>query len=135
MDNFGILVLYAAIAAFSFFVGAPITLNSISTFGVQKKFSHDMIDRGIIKEADVKELEPKKQLMGVIIAVIVLAALLFVSLKIKMGLISMAIGLAVGLLRYRHILQFNNLTVKRFQNTYQGKYDKQKLKDYINKTF
>ena len=135
MDDFGILLIYAAVAAFSFFVAAPITLNAISTFGVQKRFAQDMIDRGIIKEEDVKALQPKKQLGGIIIAFIVLAALLIVSLNIKNGFISMGVGLIVGLLRFRHIIQFNNLTVKRFQNTYAGKYDNTKLNEYIRKTF
>ena len=94
-----------------------------------------MIDRGIIKEEDVKALQPKKQLSGIIIAFIVLAALLIVSLNIKNGFISMGVGLIVGLLRFRHIIQFNNLTVKRFQNTYAGKYDNTKLNEYIRKTF
>ena len=135
MDDFGILIIYAAIAAFSFFVAAPILLNSISTFGVQKQFANDMISKGIIKEDVVQEIQPKKQIAGIIIAIIVLAALLFASFKIRLGYISMAVGLLVGLLRFRHIVQFNNLTVKRFQSTYQGKYDTTKLNDYVKKTF
>jgi len=135
MDDFGILLIYAAVAAFSFFVAAPITLNAISTFGVQKRFAQDMIDRGIIKEEDVKTLQPKKQLGGIIIAVIVLAALLVASLNIKNGFLSMGVGFIFGLLRFRHIVQFNNLTVRRFQNTYSGKYDSNKLNAYIEKTF
>ena len=135
MDDFGILITYAAIAAFSFFVAAPILLNAISTFGVQKQFADDMISKGIIKESAVKEIQPKKQIAGIIIAVIVLAALLFASFKIDFGYISMAVGLLVGALRFRHIVQFNNLTVKRFQSTYQGQYDTGKLNEYVKKTF
>lgn len=135
MENFEILVLYAAIAAFSFFVAAPIVLNAVSAFGVQKKFAQDMIALNIIDEKAVKEIEPKKQIAGLIISLVVLAALFFVSFRVNLGFISMGVGLLFGLLRFRHIVQFNNLTVKRFQNNYAGKYDKEKLKAYINKTF
>ncbi|MFQ9054110.1 MAG: hypothetical protein ACLR5H_14120 [Oscillospiraceae bacterium] len=41
----------------------------------------------------------------------------------------------VGFLKYRQIVQFNSLTVKRFQNTYQGQMDVKKYNDYVNKTF
>ncbi|MBO4234865.1 MAG: hypothetical protein J5928_00270 [Firmicutes bacterium] len=135
MDDFGILVIYAIIAAFSFFVAAPIMLNAVSTFGVQRKFASEMVDKGIINEDVVKELQPKKQLAGIIVAAIVIAAMLFTSFKIRLGYISMAVGLIVGLLRFRHIVQFNNLTVRRFQNTYQGQYDTAKLNEYVKKTF
>lgn len=135
MENFEVLLLYAAIATFSFFVAAPIVLNAVSAFGVQKRFAQDMIDRNIIDKESVKEIEPKKQIAGLIISLVVLAALFFVSFRVNLGFISMGVGLLFGLLRFRHIVQFNNLTVKRFQNNYAGKYDKEKLKAYINKTF
>ena len=135
MGDFTIFFIYAAIAAFSFFVAAPILLNAVSTFGVQKKFARDMIELGIIKEKTVNEIERQKQLAGVIVSVIVLATLIVVSLNIKMGYISMIVGLVVGLIRYRHVVQFNSLTVKRFQNNYQGKYDQEKLNAYIKKAF
>lgn len=135
MENFEVLLLYAAIAAFSFFVAAPIVLNAVSAFGVQKKFAQDMIEHNIIDAEAVKEIEPKKQIAGLIISIVVLAALFFVSFRVNLGFISMGVGLLFGLLRFRHIVQFNNLTVKRFQNNYAGKYDKEKLKAYINKIF
>ena len=135
MENFEVLLLYAAIAAFSFFVAAPTVLNAVSAFGVQKKFAQDMIEHNIIDAEAVKEIEPKKQIAGLIISLVVLAALFFVSFRVNLGFISMGVGLLFGLLRFRHIVQFNNLTVKRFQNNYAGKYDKEKLKAYINKIF
>ena len=134
MEDFGVLFLYAALAAFAFFVAAPITLNAVSTFGVQKKFARDMIEQGVIKEEVVKEMESKKQLAGVVVSLIVLAALVFVSLNIKYGY-SAGVALVLGLIRFRHIIQFNNLTVKRFQSNYSGQYDKGKLNAYIKKTF
>ena len=135
MDDFSILLIYAAIAAFSFFVAAPILLNAVSTFGIQKKFANEMVAKGIIKETSVKEVLPKKQLAGIIITIIVLAALIFAAFKVKLGYISMTVGLLAGLLRFRHIIQFNTLTIKRFQNTYQGQYDVSKLNDYVKNTF
>jgi len=135
MDDFGILLIYAAIAAFSFFVAAPILLNAVSTFGIQKKFANEMVAKGIIKESSVKEVLPKKQLAGIIVTIIVITALFFVAFKTKLGYISMTVGLLAGLLRFRHIIQFNTLTIKRFQNTYQGQYDVSKLNDYVKNTF
>lgn len=136
MDNIGQLIIYAAVTAFSFFVAAPITLNCISTFTVEKTFAEKMAGMGVITEADIKELHPKKQIAGLIVAAIVLGAIIFTSLKFRpFGLICFVFGFLLGILKYRSILQFNNLTVKRFQNTYNDRYDSNKLKDYINKTF
>lgn len=135
MDNFGVFLLFIAIAAFSFFVAAPMVLNAISTFGVQKKFTREMIKENIISEEKVHDMEPKKQLMGVIVALIVMAALIYTSYRIRYGLICMVVGLLSGFIRYRYILQFNNLTVKRFKNTYPNDYDSERLKKYIDKTF
>lgn len=135
MDNFGVFLIYAAITAFSFFVAAPMILNAVSEFGVQKRFTDDMIARGIITEDAVKALQPKKQIAGVIISAIILAALLLAAFKIRLGFFPMCIGLLIGLIRFRHVLQFNTLTVKRFQNAYRDQYDSQKLKEYVNKTF
>ena len=49
--------------------------------------------------------------------------------------LSGGLPLVVGFLKYRQIVQFNSLTVKRFQNTYQGQMDVKKYNDYVNKTF
>lgn len=135
MDNFGIFLIYAAITAFSFFVCAPMILNAISTFGVQKKFAREMIERRIVSEETIKNFESKKQIAGVAIALIITGVLVAVSVRVNYGLICMCVGLFAGLVRYRHILQFNNLTVKRFRNTYEGYYDTKKLDEYIKETF
>jgi hypothetical protein len=135
MDNLGLLLLNAGLTAFGFFVAAPILLNTISTFGVQKRFAETMIAEGIIEEKHVRELQPKKQIAGVIISVIVLAAAYFTASRINFGLICLTFGFAVGLIRYRKILQFNSLTVKRFQNTYRDSYNAAKLNKYVDKMF
>lgn len=135
MDNLGLLLLNAGLTAFGFFVAAPILLNTISTFGVQKRFAETMIAEGIIEEKHVRELQPKKQIAGVIISVIVLAAAYFTASRISFGLICLTFGFAVGLVRYRKILQFNSLTVKRFQNTYRDSYNAARLNKYVDKMF
>lgn len=135
MDNLGLLLLNAGLTAFGFFVAAPILLNTISTFGVQKRFAETMIAEGIIEEKHVRELQPKKQIAGVIISVIVLAAAYFTASRIHFGLICLTFGFAVGLVRYRKILQFNSLTVKRFQNTYRDSYNAARLNKYVDKMF
>lgn len=135
MDNIGVLIINALLTAFGFFVTAPILLNAISTFTVQKRFAEAMVQEGIIEEKRVRELQPKKQIAGVIIAVLILAASFFTASRINYGLICMTFGFLVGLVRYRKVLQFNSLTVKRFQSTYGDSYNAAKLNKYIDKMF
>lgn len=135
MDNLGLLLLNAGLTAFGFFVCAPILLNAISTFTVQKRFAQAMVQEGIIEEKEVRQMQPKKQLAGCIIAAIVLVAAFLVGSRINFGVICVFFGFAVGLIRYRRILQFNSLTVKRFQNTYRDSYDAKKLNKYVDKMF
>lgn len=135
MDNLGLLLLNAGLTAFGFFVCAPILLNAISTFGVQKRFAETMVQEGIIDEKEVRQMQPKKQLAGVIVAVVVLVAAFLVARHVNFGLICVFFGFAVGLVRYRRILQFNSLTVKRFQNTYRDSYNAAKLNKYVDKMF
>ena len=135
MDNMGILLLNAGLTAFGFFVCAPILLNAISTFTVQKRFAETMVQEGIIAEKEVRQMQPKKQIAGVVIAAVVLVAAFLVAGRINYGTICVFFGFAVGLIRYRRILQFNTLTVKRFQNTYREAYDAKKLNKYVDKMF
>lgn len=135
MEGIGLLLLNAGLTAFGFFVTAPILLNAISTFGVQKKFAETMVQEGIIDGKEVRQMQPKKQLAGVIVAAVVLTAAALVSSRVDFGLICMSFGFLVGLVRYRKILQFNSLTVKRFQNTYRDSYDAKKLNKYVDKMF
>ncbi len=135
MDNLGLLLLNAGLTAFGFFVCAPILLNAISTFTVQKRFAQAMVQEGIIEEKEVRQMQPKKQLAGCVIAAVVLVAAFLVGSRINFGAICVFFGFAVGLIRYRRILQFNTLTVKRFQNTYRDSYDAKKLNRYVDKMF
>ncbi|MBE6989906.1 MAG: hypothetical protein E7426_04065 [Ruminococcaceae bacterium] len=135
MKDLTLLLLNAGLTAFGFFVAAPILLNAISTFGVQKRFAQAMIQEGIIEPHHVRELQPKKQLAGVIIAAIVLGAAYFTASRINFGLICLTFGFLVGLVRYRKVLQFNSLTVKRFQSTYRDLYDAGKMNRYVDKMF
>jgi hypothetical protein len=135
MEGMGLLLLNAGLTAFGFFVAAPILLNTISTFGVQKRFAETMVQEGVIAEKEVRQMQPKKQLAGVIITAVVLIAAALVSSRVNYGLICMTFGFLVGLVRYRKVLQFNSLTVKRFQNTYRDSYDAKKLNKYVDKMF
>ena len=60
-DNFMVFVYNAIIALFAFFVAAPMLLNAISLFTVQKRFAKVMVDEGVVKEETVRRLHPKKQ--------------------------------------------------------------------------
>ena len=66
-DNFMVFVYNAIIALFAFFVAAPMLLNAISLFTVQKRFAKVMVDEGVVKEETVRRLHPKKQVAGVLI--------------------------------------------------------------------
>lgn len=76
MDNEGLMIFIfqAIIALFAFFVVAPCVLNAVSLFTVQKRFAKTMIDLGVVKEDVVKKLHPKKEIAGVIISLVVVAA-------------------------------------------------------------
>ena len=74
-DNFMVFVYNAIIALFAFFVAAPMLLNAISLFTVQKRFAKVMVDEGVVKEETVRRLHPKKQVAGVLISLLVLAGL------------------------------------------------------------
>ena len=134
--GFAVLLLDAAIALFSFFVVAPCVLNAVSLFGVQKQFARTMIDEGVISEEAVQRLHPKKQIAGVIISVIVVAALAYTCVKmLPYGPICALFGLVAGIMKYRKVLQFNSLTVQRFKTTYKDSYDAKKLNAYVDKMF
>lgn len=136
MQGFGILLLNAALTLFAFFAAAPITLSAISTFGVQKQFAQTMIDEGVISEEEVKRILPKKQGAGVVIAIIVLAALAITAWRAApYGPICAVVGLAMGLVKYRKVLQFNSLTVQRFKNTFKDSFNADKLNRYVDKMF
>ena len=135
MGDLTLLLLNAGLTAFGFFVAAPILLNCISTFTVQKRFAEAMIEEKIIKEDKVRELQPKKQIAGVIIAAVVIIAAFLTASRINYGVICMGAGFLAGFVKFRNIIQFNTLTVKRFQSTYAGSYDEAKLKKYVNRIF
>lgn len=136
MEGFGVFLWNAVITLFSFFAVAPVVLSAISTFGVQKRFAQTMVDEGIISDAEVKALQPKKQIAGVIVSVIVVGALVYTCVKmLPYGPICALFGLAAGVMKYRKVVQFNSLTVQRFKNTYRDHYNAKKLNAYVDKMF
>lgn len=136
MQGFGVLLLNAVLTLFGFFAVAPIVLSAISTFGVQKRFAQAMIDEGVISAEEVKRVQPKKQTAGAIIAIIVVAALVIAAWRAApYGPICATVGTVLGLLKYRKVLQFNSLTVQRFQNTYKDSFNADKLNRYVDKMF
>lgn len=115
---------------------APCVLNAVSLFTVQKRFARTMIDLGVVKEDVVKKLHPKKEIAGVFISLLVVAAFGFgVWKQAPISYLSGGLPLIVGFLKYRQVVQFNSLTVKRFQNTYRDQMDVKKYNAYVNKTF
>ena len=151
-DNFMVFVYNAIIALFAFFVAAPMLLNAISLFTVQKRFAKVMVDEGVVKEETeslemfeemiaaiqeetVRRLHPKKQVAGVLISLLVLAGLGWTCTRVDMGYICGCIALVAGVLKYRNIIQFNSLTVQRFRNTYKDEMDLNKYNKYVDSHF
>ena len=136
MGDISILVIGIIDTLFGFFVVAPCILNAVSLFGVQKQFAKAMIDEGVVKTEDVQRIHPKKQIAGVVISLIMLAALAFTCAKASpWGYICGGVGLVVGLLKYRTIVQYNSETVKRFKNTYKDEMDVAKFNKFVETHF
>ena len=135
-DSAGLLILDIAAALFGFFVVAPMLLNTAAQFGVHKRFAKTMVEEGIIDAQEVRQLQPKKQIAGVIVSAVVTAVFVGLCLRASpFGYLCGGIPLVLGLLKYRQVVQFNSLTVQRFQKTYEDRYDRKKLDAYINKMF
>lgn len=136
MEGASLFLFNAAIALYAFFVVSPVILNAISLFGVQKRFAQTMIDEGVVSQADVHQMQPKKQIAGVVISLLVLGLLVdFCNEMAPAGYLCGGLPLLVSFLKYRHILQFNNLTVNRFRNTYKHVMNTEKYNRYVEKHF
>ena len=137
-DTTSLIVLFmdVMVALFAFFGVAPVILNAVSLFGVQKRFAQMMIREGIVTEESVKMIHPKKQIAGVVISCVVLAALATAAWRnAPFGYLCAGIPLLAGFLKYRKIVQYNSLTVQRFKNTYKDAYDIEKLNKFIKDNF
>ena len=136
MGDLGLLFFYVIVALFAFFVVAPCVLNAISLFGVQKRFAKTMVEEGIISQEAVNKLHPKKQLASVLISVLVLGILFWFCFRMQSyGLTIGIMPLFLGFWKYRRVLEFNSLTVKRFRNSYQSDLDVKKFNKYVSKHF
>ena len=137
-NNVGIaiFIFQALLALFAFFVTAPMTLNAISLFGVQKRFAEEMIKLGVVKEKDVKNMQTKKQIVGVLISLVVIGALCYSWYRTApMGYLCGGVPLMAGFWKYRSILEMNNLTVQRFKNTYKDCMNAKKYNEYVRTHF
>lgn len=136
MGDFGLLLYYVIVALFAFFVTAPCLLNAISLFGVQKRFAKAMVEEGVVSQAAVDKLHPKKQIAGIVISAVVLGALLWFCYRLQpWGFAVGIVPLMLGLWKYRKVLEYNSLTVKRFRNSYQNDLDAKKFNRYVEKHF
>ncbi len=136
MGDLGSMLFYVVIALFAFFVVAPCVLNAASLFGVQKRFAKAMVEEGIVPQSAVDKLHPKKQIAGVVISILVLGVLLYFCLRMQpWGFACGGVPLLAGLWKYRKVLEYNSLTVKRFRNSYENELDAKKFNQYVNKNF
>ena len=136
MGDIGILIIGVVDTFFAFFVVAPMMLQAASLFGVQKQFAKAMVEEGVVTQETVDRIPPKKQIAGVVISLLVLAVLAFTCTKASpWGYICGGVGLVVGLLKYRTIVQYNSDTVKRFKNTYKDEMDVKKFNRFVETHF
>lgn len=136
MGDIGILIIGVVDTFFAFFVVAPMMLQAASLFGVQKQFAKAMVEEGVVTQETVDRIHPKKQIAGVVISLLVLAVLAFTCTKASpWGYICGGVGLVVGLLKYRTIVQYNSDTVKRFKNTYRDEMDVKKFNRFVETHF
>lgn len=136
MGDLAILLVGIVDALFAFFVVAPILLNTASLFGVQKRFAQAMVEEGVIDADTVKQMQPKKQIAGVLISLVLFAVLLWTCWKsAPMGYLCGGVALVAGFLKYRKIVQYNSLTVKRFRNTYKGQMNVTKFNKFVDTHF
>lgn len=136
MGDFSILIVGVVDTFFAFFVVAPVMLQAASLFGVQKQFAKAMVQEGVVTQADVDRIHPKKQLAGVILSLLLLAVLAFTCTKASpWGYICGGVGLVAGMLKYRNIVQYNSETVKRFKNTYKDEMDVKKFNKFVETHF
>lgn len=134
--NMGQLIGDVLLVVFTFFGVVPVLLNTVSQFTVLKRFADEMVREGVIAEQKVKDLLPKKQIAGVVISALMLFVLFSACIKTApFGWLCAGIPFVLGLFKYRNIIEFNSLTVKRFQNNFKGEYDERKLKKYIESHF
>ena len=136
MGDLAILLVGIVDALFAFFVVAPILLNTASLFGVQKRFAQAMVEEGVIDAATVKQMHSKKQIAGVLISLVLLAVLVWTCWKTApMGYLCGGVALVAGFLKYRKIVQYNSLTVKRFRNTYKDQMNVTKFNKFVDTHF
>ena len=94
------------------------------------------VEEGVIDEATVKQLHPKKQIAGVLISLVLFAVLIWTCWKsAPMGYLCGGVALVAGFLKYRKIVQYNSLTVKRFRNSYKDQMDTKKFNKFVETHF
>ena len=136
MGDLGILIIGVVDTFFAFFVVAPMMLQAASLFGVQKRFAQAMVEEGVIDAETVKLLHPKKQIAGVLISLVLFAVLIWTCWKsAPMGYLCGGVALVAGFLKYRKIVQYNSLTVKRFRNTYKDQMNVTKFNKFVDTHF
>ena len=136
MGDMGLMIYYLVVTLFSFFVVGPCILNTISLFGVQKRFAKAMVEEGVITQEAVDRIHPKKQIAGVVISVVVTAALIYLAYRTApIGYLCAGIAQIASIMKYYRVAQYNSLTVKRFRNTYENELDAKKFNQFVNKNF
>ena len=73
---------------------------------------------------------------GVLISLVLFAVLLWTCWKTApMGYLCGGVALVAGFLKYRKIVQYNSLTVKRFRNTYKDQMNVTKFNKFVDTHF
>lgn len=134
--DFQTLIRYVIITLVALFIAAPVVMNTIGKFGVQRRFAILMVQEGIITEEVFSKTQKTQQMIGVVLSVLLLAVLIGMGLKNGLyGWLCIIAGLAVGAFRARRTVQYTSATVQSFKRVYVDQFDKEKLNDFVEKNF
>ena len=91
---------------------------------------------GKVKKRGHRQMEKRKKAPSVVGPVLVLAVLVYTCAKsAPWGYLCGGVAMVVGFLKYRNIVQYNSLTVKRFKNTYKEEMDVKKFNKFVETHF
>ena len=133
------LLFDVVLTLFAFFVSAPMIMNAIGQFTVQKKLMKRMIENGIVpadKVSGAKDLFKSKRIAGITTALVVLAVVVVIAIKNSpWGYICGGVGLILGLIKWRKACQYNSLATKNFKRSYRSFIDKERFEKFEESEF
>ena len=120
----------------SFFLFSPLVTNFIADFTVKKRFGYLMIQEGIITEETFNTVQKRQVKIGIGFMVVVLIMSITLIIPLKFNAVIRIIGFTgVGIFVHRKSLQYNEQTLRTFDNAYKDLYDIEKFNAFAKKEF